>query len=242
VLVCALIAVAGCGNKKPKADLSAAETAPPAVPAVAPTAQITATPKLISAGDQVQLSWRTTDANKATIDGIGDVPTSGVKTVTPTTSTVYTLTASGDGGSVDASVRVTVNGTVSAPPAVEVPTKSLTAEEEFKSSIQDIFFDYDTYDIRSDAQAALSKDATFLVNHPQARIVIGGYCDERGSNEYNLALGQNRAEAAKTALVTAGISADRIRVVSYGKERPFCSESTEECWQQNRRDGFTMDR
>jgi peptidoglycan-associated lipoprotein len=241
VLVLALAALAGCDNKK-KTNLPAAETAPVTAPAVAPTAQITATPTLISAGDQVQLSWRTTDANKVTIDGIGDVPTTGVKTVTPTASTVYTLTARGDGGSTDASVRVTVNGTVAAPPAVEVPTRTLTAEEEFRSSVQDVFFDYDTYDIRADAQAALSKDAAYLANHPDAKIVIGGYCDERGSNEFNLALGQNRADATKKALVAAGVAASRIRVVSYGKEKPFCAESTEECWQQNRRGGFGMDK
>ena len=74
------------------------------------------------------------------------------------------------------------------------------------------------------------------------KILIGGYCDERGSNEYNLALGENRANATKDALVTAGVAASRIRVVSYGKEKPFCTESTEECWQLNRRGGFTMDR
>jgi peptidoglycan-associated lipoprotein len=72
-------------------------------------------------------------------------------------------------------------------------------------------------------------------------VVIGGYCDERGSDEYNLALGQNRADAAKKALVAAGVAADRMRVVSYGKEKPFCTESTEECWQQNRRAGFSLD-
>jgi peptidoglycan-associated lipoprotein len=241
-LLVGLAAVTGCGNKKTKTDLSAAETAPVAAPAPAPIAQITATPTLITAGDQVQLSWRTTDANKVTIDGIGDVPTSGVKTVTPTTSTVYTLTAHGDGGSADASVRVTVNAVVAAPPAVVVPTRSLSAEEEFKGSVQDVFFDYDTYDIRAEAQAVLSKDVAYLVNHPDAKIVIGGYCDERGSNEYNLALGQNRADAAKNALVNGGVSASRIRVVSYGKEKPFCSESTEECWQQNRRGGIVVDK
>ena len=243
-LLVALAAVTGCGNKKSQTDLSAAETAPAvAAPAPAPIAQITATPTLITAGDQVQLSWRTTDANKVTIDGVGDVPTSGVKTVTPTASTVYTITAHGDGGSADASVRVTVNAAqVAAPPAVVVPTRTLTAEEEFMGSIQDIFYDYDTYDIRADAQAALSKDVAYLVNHPNAKVVIGGYCDERGSNEYNLALGQNRADAAKNALVTAGIAASRIRVLSYGKEKPFCAESTEECWQQNRRSGFVVDK
>jgi len=118
----------------------------------------------------------------------------------------------------------------------------MSAEEEFKANVQDIFYDYDTYSIRADAQATLSKDASYLVSHPDVKFVIGGYCDERGSNEYNLALGQNRADAAKNALVTAGVAASRIRVISYGKEKPFCSESSEACWQQNRRAGFTIDR
>jgi peptidoglycan-associated lipoprotein len=161
-----------------------------------------------------------------------------VKTVTPSVSTTYHLVARGDGGSAEATARVTVN----TPPAVVVPTSTMSAEEEFKSNVQDIFFDYDTYDIRGDAQATLSHDASYLVSHPDLKIVIGGYCDERGSNEYNLALGQNRADSAKNALVTAGVAANRIRVVSYGKEKPFCSESTEECWQQNRRAGFTPER
>ncbi len=167
---------------------SAAETAPPAT-APTPTAQLTATPTVISAGDQVQLSWRTTNASSISIDGIGDVPTVGVKTVTPTESTTYHLVARGEGGSADASASVTVN----APPAISVPSTTMSAEEEFKAHVQDIFFDYDTYDIRSDAQATLSKDADYLIAHPNIKVVIGGYCDERGSDEYNLVLGQNRA-------------------------------------------------
>ncbi len=193
---------------------------------------------MISAGDQVQLSWRTTDATSVSIDGIGDVPSSGVKTVTPTQSTTYHLVARGQGGSADASASVTVN----APPAVQVPTNTMSAEEEFKANVQDIFFDYDTDDIRADAQATLSKDASYLVSHPSVKIVIGGYCDERGSDEYNLALGQRRAESTKNALVQAGVGGDRVRVISYGKEKPFCTQSDESCWQQNRRAGFTMDR
>ena len=118
----------------------------------------------------------------------------------------------------------------------------MSEEEEFRAHVQDAFFDYDTYDVRNDAQTVLAGDASFLVSHPNIKVVIGGYCDERGSNEYNIALGQNRGDAAKNALVTAGVAANRIRVVSYGKEKPFCSESTESCWQQNRRAGFTMDR
>ncbi len=233
VLFAALIAVAGC---KKKAPLPPPQAAPPPA-AAAPTAQLTATPTVISVGDQVQLAWRTTDATQVSIDGLGDVPTTGVKTVTPTMSTTYHLVARGEGGSADATASVTVN----APPAVVVPTNTMSAEEEFKANVQDIFFDYDTDAIRTDAQATLSKNASYLVSHPDIKIVIGGYCDERGSDEYNLALGQRRADAAKNALVTAGMAATRIRVISYGKEKPFCSESNEACWQQNRRDGFSMD-
>jgi peptidoglycan-associated lipoprotein len=238
-LVVVLIAIAGC-SKKPAPPPSTASTAPAttAAAAPAPVAQITATPNVISAGDQVVLTWRTADASSVSIDGLGDVPTSGVKTVTPTATTSYHLVARGDGGTADATALVTVNEA----PAVVVPSTTTNIDEEFKAGVQDAFFDYDTYDIRADSQAILVKDASFLVAHPDVKVVIGGYCDERGSSEYNLALGQNRADAAKNALITAGVAPDRIRVVSYGKEKPFCSESTEECWQQNRRAGFTIDR
>jgi len=228
--------VAGCGKKA--TSPSSGETAPPTTLPPAPTAQLTAKPAFVSAGDQVQLSWRTTDATSVSIDGIGDEPTMGVKSVTVNESTTYHLVARGQGGTAEASARVTVN----APPAVVVPTTAISPEEEFKASVQDLFFDYDTYDIRGDAQATLSHDAAYLASHPDVKVLIGGYCDERGSNEYNLALGQNRADATKNALIAAGVAANRIRVISYGKEKPFCLESTEECWQQNRRAGFTPDR
>ncbi len=235
LLLVALIAVSGC--KKKTSPLPSSEEAPAAT-SPAPTAQLTATPAVISAGDQVQLSWKTTDASSISIDGIGDVPSVGVKTVTPTESTTYHLVARGAGGSADASAYVTVNS----PPAISVPSTSMTEQQDFDAHVQPIFFDYDTYDIRTDAQSVLAKNADYLNAHPGIKVVIGGYCDERGSDEYNLVLGQNRAQAAKTALVTAGIAADRIRVISYGKEKPFCSDSTEECWQLNRRDGFTIDK
>jgi peptidoglycan-associated lipoprotein len=235
LLLVALTAVSGCKKSKPLPPPAA--TAPPAT-AVTPTATLTATPTVISAGDQVQLAWRTTDATSVTIDGIGDVPSVGVRTVTPAGSTTYHLVARGEGGSADASARVTVNP----PPAIETPATTMTDEQMFKASVQDIFFDYDNYDIRTDSQSTLAKDADFLVKHPDIKVVIGGYCDERGSNEYNIVLGQNRAQSTKTALVTAGVAADRIRVISYGKEKPFCTDSNEQCWQLNRRAGFTIDR
>jgi peptidoglycan-associated lipoprotein len=240
VLLIAVVGFAGCSKKK-NPPLS---STPPPLSGPAPTAQLTATPTTITAGDQVVLSWRTVDATSVSIDGIGDVPSSGVKTVTPTESTSYHLIARGDGGSADATARVTVNPVQN---AVAVPndmtSSNLTEEEQFKANVQDIFFDYDSYEVTSAAdQASLSKSAAYLAQHAKIKVLIGGYCDERGSNEYNLTLGQSRANSAKQALVQAGVAADRIRVVSYGKEKPFCTESTEECWQQNRRAGFSIDR
>jgi peptidoglycan-associated lipoprotein len=235
----ALISVTGC-KKKSQSLVPPTATAPAAVTPVAPTAQITANPTTITAGGQVALSWKTTDAASVSIDGLGELPTSGVQTVTPTQSISYHLVAKGAGGTADASVRVTVN------PATAIavtPSNSSTVSnvKEFESDVQDIFFDYDQYEIRNDAQAPLAQDAKYLLSHPNAKILIGGYCDERGSNEYNLALGQNRANAAKKVLIDAGVAASRIRVISYGKEKPFCTQTTEACWQKNRRDGFSLD-
>ena len=84
----------------------------------------------------------------------------------------------------------------------------------------------------------IQADASFLKQHPNMMFIIEGHCDERGSTEYNLALGDNRANAAKQALVQQGVAGGRIRTISYGKEKPFCTESTEACWQQNRRAHF----
>ncbi len=231
-LLVALIAVAGC-KKKPVPP-----PAPPPPPVVvpAPTAEITATPTLVTAGDQVVLTWRSTNATSASIDDMGDVPTSGTKTVTPSTSTTFHLTVRGEGGTAESTARVTVNP----PPAVVQPA-TMSEEEEFRANVKDIFFDYDAAAIRPDAQATLEKDASYLASHPNVKFVIGGYCDERGSNEYNIGLGQNRADATMKALQNLGVAAGRMRVISYGKEKPFCTESTEECWQLNRRGGFAYE-
>jgi peptidoglycan-associated lipoprotein len=238
VLLAAIVGFAGCKKKTPPPTSTA-----PEVNAPAPTAQLTATPTSITAGDQVVLSWRTSNATGVSIEGVGDVPSSGVKTVTPSESTSYHLVARGDGGSADATARVTVNPVQNAVAVNnDMSSSNLTEEEQFKANVQDIFFDYDSYDVGSNASGALSKSAAFLAQHPNIKVLIGGYCDERGSNEYNLTLGQSRATSAKNALVQAGVAENRIRVVSYGKEKPFCTESTEECWQQNRRAGFTIDR
>lgn len=95
--------------------------------------------------------------------------------------------------------------------------------------------------MRDDARAVLTKDAEFLRSYPQIKVSLEGHCDERGSTEYNLGLGQRRADAAKNFLISLGISADRIQTTSWGKERPFCTDHDESCWQQNRRAHFVME-
>ncbi|MHB1935867.1 MAG: peptidoglycan-associated lipoprotein Pal [Acidobacteriaceae bacterium] len=223
----------GCHHKQAAAP---EPPAPPAESAPAPTASITVTPNTITPGQSAALNWTTTDATDISIDGIGAVETSGTKTVSPTETTTYHLVARGNGGSTDATATLTV-GQAPPPP---VTSQALT-ESEFEQNVKPVFFDYDAYSIRPDAQSIIAQDASFLQAHPTAKILIAGYCDDRGSAEYNLALGQNRANAAKTALVQAGVDASRVRTISYGKEKQFCTEENESCWQQNRRAQFTLD-
>lgn len=231
VVLASLVAIAGCKHK----IQTPVASAPP--PAPAPTANISASPSAVTAGDQVTLTWNTTNATSATIEGIGDVSTSGSKTVTPSSSTTYHLIAKGN-GTADAYGRVTVNQ----PPAAAAPAPGMSEEQLFQANVKDIFFDYDKYNLRNTDESVLSQDAAFLKNHPEMKVIIGGYCDERGSNEYNLALGENRADSAQKLLIASGVAPGRIRVVSYGKEKPFCSDETESCWQENRRAGFALDR
>jgi peptidoglycan-associated lipoprotein len=233
-------AVTGCHKKASGIDPNALGPAP-APPSPAPTATITADPLAIDLGQSVVLNWRTQNATSVTIDGIGDVNTNGTQTVAPSTSTNFHLTAKGDGGTTEANVRVTVRVPV-APTAPPPADNDMGSEAAFHENVQDVFFDYDSYDLRPDATAAATKAAAYLTAHPAIRVVIGGYCDDRGSAEYNLALGENRANAARTALVTAGVQASRLRVISYGKEKQFCTEDNESCWQQNRRAQFSLDR
>jgi peptidoglycan-associated lipoprotein len=193
----------------------------------------------------VVLNWRTTNATSVSIEGIGAVPLNGTQTVAPTNSTIFRLTAKGEGGSVDANVRVTVRPAAPVDSGTTVPGRDrnpVVSDEVFHASVQDMFFDYDSYDVRADDQSKAAQAAAYLVQHPDIRVLVGGYADERGSAEYNLALGENRANAAKTALSNAGVAPARIRVISYGKEKQFCTESTEACWQENRRAQFTIDR
>lgn len=233
----------GCHKKQSGVNPNSLGPAADTTSTTAPTATLTADPLAIDLGQSVVLNWRTQNATNVTIDGIGAVPPNGTQTVAPSTSTNFHLVAKGDAGATEANVRVTVRVPVApTAPTGESNTGDMGSEAAFHQNVQDLFFDYDSYEPRPDAQTGITQAASYLSAHPAIRIVIGGYADERGSAEYNLALGENRANAARTALTAAGVSGSRIRVVSYGKEKQFCTEATESCWQQNRRAQFLLDR
>jgi len=122
----------------------------------------------------------------------------------------------------------------------EVTETALSPEEEAASIFRDVFFDYDKYDIRADGRPALDAVADFLNRNAGLNVAIEGHCDERGTNEYNLALGERRAKAAKNYLVSLGVSSSRLIAITYGEEKPSCTESSEQCWQQNRRAHFIV--
>lgn len=113
--------------------------------------------------------------------------------------------------------------------------------EDFKVNVGDtVHFDFDKYDVRDEDRTTLQRQAAWLAKYPSVRVTVEGHCDERGTREYNLALGARRANAVKEYLVSIGVSSARIDTISYGKERPICSESTEDCWAQNRRGVTTL--
>jgi peptidoglycan-associated lipoprotein len=117
--------------------------------------------------------------------------------------------------------------------------------QDLLNRIQDVYFDYDQHNLRSDAQSTLKADASdlrqILEQYPTYKLTIEGFCDERGSDAYNIALGDSRAKRAEEFLENLGLPASHLRTVSYGKERPVCTEHTESCWQRNRRAHISQD-
>ena len=231
VALSALLLLGACKKK------AAPPPPPPPPPPPAPTASISVNPTSIQAGQSASLTWQTSNATDVSIDGIGAVQPNGSQSVSPTDSTTYHLVAKGTGGTQEATARLTVT---QAPPPPPPPTPSVSDEDLFSQNVKDVYFDYDKADIRGDQQASVQADAQFLSQHTNVNFTIEGHCDERGSTEYNLALGDQRASAVKNALTAAGVNASRIKTISYGKEKPFCTDHSEGCWQQNRRAHFVM--
>jgi peptidoglycan-associated lipoprotein len=229
VLSSLLALVIGCEKKKTPPP-------PPPPPPKPPTATLSANPASIQRGQSATLTWSTENATDINLDG-NKVDATGSQSVSPTSTTTYHLSAKGAGGTQDATATVNVTAP---PPPPPPPPPSMTDEELLAQAVTDIYFDYDKSDLRPDAQQALARAAQVIAGHPNWQVRIEGNCDERGSSMYNLALGDRRANAAQQALVQGGAAASQLKTVSYGKEKPACTESSEDCWQKNRRDHFVL--
>src|SRR5579863_1888878 len=209
-------------------------------------AAFTVEPSSIERGQSAVLRWNVTGATNIAIDhGVGTVPASGNSRVTPGDTTTYTLTASGAGSDTTATATVTVTGPAAPPPPpVRTSGNRGTLESRVQSDLRDVLYDYDSNNIRDDARATLTGDADALkriiADFPNATINVEGHCDERGSAEYNLGLGDRRATSARDFLTQLGVPANRLMTISYGKERPVCTESDDSCWQRNRRAHFSV--
>ena len=225
-----LVLVIGCGKK--------VTPPPPAPPPTPLTATLSANPNSIQRGQSATLTWSTAGATDVTLEG-NKVDASGSQTVSPTDTTTYHLNARGTGGTQDATAMITVM----APPPPPAPTPAPiapSAEELFLSAVRDIYFDYDRADLRPESQATLAQAAQLISQHPDWKVKIEGNCDERGSAMYNLALGEKRANAAQQVLTQSGVGTGQLQTVSYGKEKPVCTDNNEDCWQRNRHDHFVL--
>jgi peptidoglycan-associated lipoprotein len=239
-----MLFVVGCKKKQPVAPPPPPPPPPPPVVEKAPAAVInsfTAEPSTIVRGEASTLKWSVSDATAVTIEGVGSVQSTGSRQVYPTQTTTYRMTAKGAGGDAVAAVTVAVTAPPPPPPPPP-PAAKATLEERIAREVQDAYFDFDKSEIREDARATLQRDAdalkSILNEFPSAVISVEGHCDERGSAEYNMALGDRRATAAREFLIQLGVPGERLKPISYGKERPVCTESDETCWQKNRRAHF----
>ena len=188
------------------------------------------------------MSWQSHNADQVSIgENIGPVDVTGKIKLFPDETTTYTVTAQGLGGNVARSVTVEVlgleAGRISAEDIDERPL-----EERFGHFVKPVFFGFDSAELRKKAQLTLEGNIRWLARPENASLhfIVQGHCDERGTEEYNLALGDKRAKVVEEFLVTRGIDASRITVVSLGEESPFDSHSTEEAWTLNRRAHFIV--
>jgi peptidoglycan-associated lipoprotein len=240
-----MLSVSACKKKVPAPPPPPPPKIETPAPPAAPAARITnfsAEPRSIQSGQSATLTWSVANATDISINnGIGSVAANGTRQVFPTNTTTYTLTARAAGGNDTRSVTVDVSAPPPPPPPPP-PAPKVSGIDMFNSDIAsagDALFDYDKSDIRDDARKVLTHDADALKRifaaDPSFTVVLEGHCDERGSAEYNLGLGDRRATSAKDFLVQLGVPAEKIRSISYGKDRPVCTDATEACYQRNRR-------
>ena len=244
LLIVSVLMAASCKKRVAATPPPPPPPVAPAPPAPAPAITLRAQPATIERGQSSTLQWEARNAATVQIDPeVGQVAVTGNRQVNPTSSVTYTARATGPGGTATDNARVTVN--VPPPPPPPPPpappkTPDKTISQLFLENVHEIYFDYDKADIRPDEVAKLQNNATWLKQNASVRFTLEGHCDERGSEEYNLGLGDRRANAVKEFLLSQGLAASRINTVSYGEERPVCHEQNEDCYKRNRRAAFTM--
>ncbi len=237
-----LVLSAGCAKKvePPPPPPPAPEPAPEPVPPARPTITLSASPDSIKKDVEATLTWSSTDADSVVINGgVGNVATSGSVKVSPVESTTYTAVARGEGGEASATARITV---IKEQPKVVVKETDLEILQKAMRDglIKPVFFDYDKSDLSESTKATLEENAKWFRKYQDAQIIVEGHCDERGTEEYNLALGDRRAQASRDYLIELGVSSSRLEAVSYGEERPFVQGTGEEAWAKNRRAHFSL--
>ena len=173
----------------------------------------------------------------ATTQAAPPAPTGTASTMAPGSSQPSTATPSGP-----STLQPGGGATATPTPAPGASQTARPAVKGFESvpELQDIYFDFDKYDIRPSDTRTLDANAAWLKSNPNHLVLIEGHADERGTNEYNLALGERRAKSTMNYLVSQGVQANRITIISYGEERPTCQEHTEACWAKNRRSHFLV--
>ncbi len=242
LILIAAVSLTGC-----KKHVAAAPPAPPPVqpapPPPAPTITLRAAPNAIDRGQALSLQWEAKNATSVRIQPeVGSVQVQGSQSVSPASSVTYTAVATGPGGSASDSARITVRVPVAAAPTRPAPRADARAniDDLFRQNVQTIYFDFDKADIRPDQVGRLEADASWLKEHRGLKFRVEGNCDERGSEEYNLGLGDKRANQVKEFLIKEGVDPSSINTISYGEERPVCRDATEACYQKNRNAVFVL--
>ena len=231
-----------CGRRAAAPPPPPPQAAAPPPSAPAPAVTLSATPASIDQGGATTLEWSARNSNNVRIEpGIGGVPASGTRSVSPNSSVTYTATATGPGGTSTDTVRVTVNAAAPPPTAPPIPDRpAATVEELFNTTVQPIYFDYDQAELRADQVRQLQSNVRFLAQNAGLQFAVSGHADERGSQEYNIGLGDRRANAVRQYLIEQGIGQGRSNTVSFGEDRPVCTDTTEGCFQRNRRVEFVL--
>ncbi len=255
ILSLSFVLLAACAKQR-SAPLPISSIAPSSQDTFAsrePEATLSSSKERIEPGEQARLTWTTLHADEAVLEpGAGPVPLNGTADVRPTADTTYTLWARGPGGETSVTARIMVEDSrpLDAGRGLGVTSEDLpppdmftgTFEQEIAKRLRDVHFDYDANEVTPDQMAILDENAEViqaLFRHfTTGRIIVQGHCDERGSNEYNLALGDRRARAAVDYLGQRGVPLGRLMLVSYGEEQPLCREATDACYAQNRRAHF----